>query len=147
MTEVQFPVQCGVRGCHASVEKKTIGGLDQCVCIAASHHRAFLVEDGVKGVAWEFTTRGKGYLKGKLIGAGKGVEKYAGGEDNKGKQVDESNPTCADLVAQPPSSSANPVDSWLVLKTLKVRFFFLVVSLLVALRSRLACVYCLHAGY
>ena len=68
MTEVQLPAQSGVRGCHALVEKKTIGGIDQCVCTAASHHRAFLVEDGVKGVAWEIHHRGKGYLQGKLIG-------------------------------------------------------------------------------
>ncbi len=116
VAEVQLPPHCGVRGCHALVEKKTVGGIDQCVCIAATHHRAFLVEDGSKGVTWEFTTRGKGYLKGKLVTTGTGVETQVQEEpvDNTGKQVDKSNPTCAELVPTPPSSSASPLDTWLM---------------------------------
>ena len=33
VAEVQLPPHCGVRGCHALVEKKTVGGIDQCCLV------------------------------------------------------------------------------------------------------------------
>eukprot|EP00438_Fugacium_kawagutii_P005993 Skav217310 [mRNA] locus=C9162515:1720:2037:- [translate_table: standard] len=85
---MKAPSMCQVRLCGAPLHEKTIYHMK---CSAVSNHSAFLVELDGK-TKWEFTSRGRTYLKGKVVEA----PPVAG---NKGKE-DSSTP--APLCDDPP---------------------------------------------
>ena len=77
------PPQCMVRGCCGALERKEVASQVQLVCLAATHHRGWLVTPKTGGnPIWEFTTRGVATLKGKLVGS---TATKASLEENKGK--------------------------------------------------------------
>ena len=66
MAKPSRPPSCGVRGCCGTLKEKEVNGVDVLVCDLAAHHRAWLVSDAA-GLSWEFSTRGRAYLKGKVF--------------------------------------------------------------------------------
>ena len=69
MTVVQEPKEppvCEIRSCGGILERRVINSLPRLQCMSVSNHAAWLVE--LKGQkSWEFSSRGKGGLKGKLL--------------------------------------------------------------------------------
>jgi len=59
------PKYCQISGCCGSISAKRVAARTQLVCDVAKHHRGFLVrQTGCDDLEWEFSSRGKGGLKG-----------------------------------------------------------------------------------
>lgn len=69
--EPEVPKLCAVRGCIGKLLRKEAQGTIQLHCLAAAHHRGWLVQDD-RELKWEFSTRGKRWLKGEAVQAQRG---------------------------------------------------------------------------
>ncbi|CAJ1373464.1 unnamed protein product [Effrenium voratum] len=96
-------------GCIGKLLRKEAQGTIQLHCLAAAHHRGWLVQDD-RELKWEFSTRGKRWLKGEAVQAQRGGAPLEVVEDPTlpALQADPANPPAEVAETTKPLEPAEP---------------------------------------